>query len=125
MKLSRTQKILVEAAGATLGNTHVAYSRSDYTRLRQGSRSVELRGSDHLNFANPTTAATARKAYQLRYTARGFDRALALWLGWSEDQLRGLNLSTLRDCRRLASMPRELAGETSVAAESLPEISSV
>jgi len=91
--------------GATVTASRSAVTTySDYSLMTYRGRTIEIRGSDHANMPNPTTTATVMQAYQLRSTARGFERAVALFLGFSAAQLRGLNLTTQRDCRKLAQM---------------------
>ena len=110
-------KDVLAAVGATITNPRDARSTmSDYANVRLGNRTVELRGSDHGNLPNPRTSETVRNAYQLRYTAPGFERAFALWLGFSEEQIRGLKLNTQRDRKSLASMKPVISAEVAEAA---------
>lgn len=95
--------------GAYVTDWRAASTRSDYSTLHLNGRSVTLRGSDHWNFNNPTTSRTAREASTLRYTAPGFERAVALWAGYTESQLKGLNLKTQRDLKILGSRSPENA----------------
>ena len=79
---------LLAAHGATITGEREAASRSDYAALTVRGRTVTLRGSNHNNWGNPRTTETARTAVQLKHTAPGFARALALWLGHTDDDLR-------------------------------------
>jgi hypothetical protein len=105
MTKPRTIIEVAELIGAKIENPRNAMTTmSDYRTLSLGGRFVELRGSDHGNWPNPVKPEAVRSASVLRVTAPGFERALALWLGFSPNQIRGLKLGTQRDLAKLAAM---------------------
>ncbi len=94
MATRKWSDILISCVGGVIEARHDSQTTSSsYETLRVGARVVTLRYADHGNWGNPRqgnkfSACAAGDARAIEMRGHGGPRALALWLGFSADDLR-------------------------------------